>query len=249
MKIFGNWKMYLDHNEAVLLSTELTKKLAGGNKDCEVAVFPSMLSLLEVRDKLASKVSIGAQNCAWVSKGAYTGEVSAHMLASVGCQYVLVGHSERRHVFGESNELVRKKLEAVLDAGLTPVLCIGETQEDKDEEKTQYRLKKQLLKALEGLKVYDNKMIIAYEPVWAIGSGVPCLPADADDVHGWIKNEVKQYLDFDIPVLYGGSVNSENVLSYVSLDTVDGVLIGGASVKLDGFVNIIKLVNNNLITL
>lgn len=242
--IFGNWKMYLDHNESVALANTLADKIQKSN-DYEVAVFPSLLSLLEVKNILGDKGNIGAQNCTWVSKGAYTGEVSAYILASVGCEYVLVGHSERRHVFGESNDDVRKKLEAVLDAGLTPVLCIGETEEDRTADKAQYRLKRQLNKALDGLTVSADKIIFAYEPVWAIGTGNPCSPADAEDVHGFIKAEVKNYIKGEAKVIYGGSVSPDNVSSFLELDMVDGVLVGGASVKSDEFLKMLKITEKN----
>ncbi len=238
--VFANWKMYLDHKEAVSLASELSKKI---KKNDRVAIFPSLLSLLQVKEKLESKVSVGAQNCMWVSKGAYTGEVSALTLFDVGCKYVLVGHSERRHVFGETDDEIRKKLEAALDAGLIPVLCVGETQKEKNEEKTQYRIKEQLKKALEGLDVKADKIIFAYEPVWAIGTDVPCNPVDADDVQGWIKTEVKKYLNEDAVVLYGGSVHSDNVASFLDYEMIDGVLVGSDSVKCDEFLKIIEIAN------
>lgn len=208
-----------------------------------IAVFPTTLAVREVIMCLnGSGIAAGAQDTAWVPKGAYTGAVSAHMLRAAGCQYALVGHSERRYVFGEHDDDVRKKIEACLDAGLVPVVCVGETQEDLDENKREYRLKKQLMKAFEGLQINGGKVLIAYEPVWAIGGGKPCSPDEADSVHGWIKMEAKQYLGQNIPVLYGGSVNPENVVSYVARDVIDGVLVGGASAKLDSFVKLINYV-------
>ena len=141
-------------------------------------------------------------------------------------------------------ESIRKKLEASLDAGLIPVLCVGETQKDKEEGKTQYRLKEQLMEALAGLDASADKIIFAYEPVWAIGTDNPCLPADAEDIHGWIKKEVKNYLEGEAKVIYGGSVKAENVASFISRDTIDGVLVGIASTKIDSFLAIIKAVKN-----
>ncbi|OGH87939.1 MAG: triose-phosphate isomerase [Candidatus Magasanikbacteria bacterium RIFOXYA1_FULL_40_8] len=240
--LFGNWKMYLDYKESVKLASVLAKKIK--KSDNAVAVFPGSLSLVEVKKKLKDKISVGAQNCAWVPKGAYTGEISSYMFFDVGCEYVLIGHSERRHVFGETNEEIRKKLEASLDAGLIPVLCVGETQKDKEEGKTQYRLKEQLMEALAGLDASADKIIFAYEPVWAIGTDNPCLPADAEDIHGWIKKEVKNYLEGEAKVIYGGSVKAENVASFISRDTIDGVLVGIASTKIDSFLAIIKAVKN-----
>lgn len=227
--------MYLNSDESVVFAEEL-KKASLKDKNIEMAVFPTALAMLGVQKVLKkSKFHFGAQNCAWTPKGAYTGAISALMFKEAGCKYTLVGHSERRHVFGESNEDVRKKLEAVLDAGLIPVLCIGETKEDKEAGKTSYRLKKQLMEALQGLSVNGGRIIIAYEPVWAIGTNNPCNPADADDIHGFIKLELKKYIKENVVVLYGGSVSAENVASYTKLETVDGVLVGGASVKISTF--------------
>lgn len=240
--IFGNWKMYLDFEESVILAQALVEESFDKEKNT-IAVFPTTLAVREVIMCLnGSGIAAGAQDTAWVPKGAYTGAVSAHMLRAAGCQYALVGHSERRYVFGEHDDDVRKKIEACLDAGLVPVVCVGETQEDLDENKREYRLKKQLMKAFEGLQINGGKVLIAYEPVWAIGGGKPCSPDEADSVHGWIKMEAKQYLGQNIPVLYGGSVNPENVVSYVARDVIDGVLVGGASAKLDSFVKLINYV-------
>lgn len=233
--------MYLDLDE----SKTLAKAIVGENFDdtkVNVAIFPSALALSAVAEVVKdSKIAVGAQDVYWTPKGAYTGAVSALMYKTAGCKYALVGHSERRHLFGETDDDVRKKIEACLDAGLTPVVCIGETKEEKDGGKREYRLKKQIMKAFEGLKINGGDIMVAYEPVWAIGTGDACNPADADDVHGWIKTELKQYIDKDVAVLYGGSVNEKNVGDYVALETVDGVLVGGASTKKESF---IALVNN-----
>ena len=191
-----------------------------------------------------TEFAVGAQDVAWVDKGAYTGAVSAQMFADVGCNYALVGHSERRHIFGETNDDVRKKIEACLTANLIPVVCIGETEVDLQENKRDYRLKKQLLKAFENLELNGGKVVVAYEPVWAIGTGKACNPVDAESIHSWIKLELKQYFDHEIPVLYGGSVNAQNVVSYVEQEDIDGVLVGGASTKLDIFFDVIKAVEN-----
>lgn len=243
--IFANWKMYLDFDESVSLAQGLAKENFDTNK-VNLAVFPSSLALKQVMTEFAgSSFAVGPQNISWTPKGAYTGAVSALMYKDIGCRYALVGHSERRYIFGESNDDVRKKLEACLDADLIPVLCIGETEQDKKDGKTQYRLKKQLMKALEGLDLGGKELIVAYEPVWAIGTGNPCNPVDADDIQGWLKQELKQYTEAEAPVLYGGSVDAENVVSYVSLETVDGVLVGGASSKLEGFVELIRNVENH----
>lgn len=234
--------MYLDFDESNILANALTQENFD-NENLELAVFPSTLALREVKMALEnSNFEVGPQNVAWTPKGAYTGAVSAQMFADLGCKYALVGHSERRHIFGESNNDVRKKIEACLDADIIPVVCIGETAEDKEDNKRDYRLKKQLFKAFNNLELKGSKILVAYEPVWAIGTGNACNPDDADDVHGWIKTELKQYFNEDIPLLYGGSVKAENVVSYVARETIDGVLVGGASSKLESFVSLIKAV-------
>lgn len=244
--IFGNWKMYLNNDESIAFAEEL-KKQSFKNKNVEIAFFPTALSLAFVYKVLKkSGVNFGAQNCAWASKGAYTGAISALMFKEVGCKYALVGHSERRYIFGDSNEIVRKKLEAIAGAGLMPVLCIGETKEEKDANTTSDCLKKQLMTGLQGLKINDGKIIIAYEPVWAIGTNNPCHPSDANDAHEFIKQEIKKYFTEDVPVLYGGSVNANNAASYTKLAAVDGVLVGGASVKINTFMPLVKAVRNSI---
>ena len=244
--IFGNWKMYLNCDESISFAESLKKENLK-DKNTEIAFFPTALAMILVQNVLKkSGVHFGMQDCSWAPKGAYTGAISALMFKEAGCKYALVGHSERRRIFGESNADVRKKLDAVLDAGLIPVLCIGETKEDKDGNRTKYCLKKQLREGLEGLDASSDKIIIAYEPVWAIGTNNPCLPADADDVHGFIKQEVKKYLKGEAAVLYGGSVNADNAASYTKLETVDGVLAGGASVKIDKFMPLVKAVRNSI---
>jgi len=244
--IFGNWKMYLNTQQSIDLARTLAEKIEARG-DVSLAVFPNTLAFYGVAAELQkSPIATGAQNVAWTPQGAYTGATSAFMFKDAGATYALVGHSESRHIFGETNEEVRKKLEACIDEGLVPVLCIGETQEDRDAGKTQYRLKKQLMKALEGLSLNGSGLIIAYEPVWAIsksGVGEPCLPPDAEDVQGWIKGEIKNYLSQEIPVIYGGSVKADNVADYMHQKSVDGVLVGNASTKADSFISLIQNIN------
>ncbi|MBT4120636.1 MAG: triose-phosphate isomerase [Candidatus Magasanikbacteria bacterium] len=240
--VFGNWKMYLDFDESNILINGLLQEKFDSEK-VGLAVFPSTLALREVTMSAKdTEFAVGAQNVAWVPKGAYTGAVSAQMFSDVGCHYALVGHSERRHVFGETNDDVRKKIEACLETNLIPVVCIGETEDDLEAGKREYRLKKQLMKAFENLELNGGKVVVAYEPVWAIGTGKACDPATAQEVHAFLKTELKQYFDADITVLYGGSVKAENVVSYVALGAIDGVLVGGASARLDSFTELIRAV-------
>ena len=238
--IFANWKMYLTLEESMRLTREL---VAGYSQTSTVtaALFPTALATSSVTALCrGSAFAVGAQTCAWTPTGAYTGAISAHFFASAGCTYALVGHSERRHIFGETDSDVRRKIEACLDAGLTPVVCIGETKEEKDAGKREYRLKKQLLTAFDNLDLTGKDIMIAYEPVWAIGTGEACVPLDADDVHGWIRQELTQYTSAAIPILYGGSVDASNAKSFLELDTIDGVLVGSGSIKSDSFFSILK---------
>lgn len=232
--LYANWKMYLNAAESIELAEGIKKipSVLG----YQMIVFPSALAFTAVYGVLKdSDIKIGAQNVAWVPKGAYTGAVSALLFKEAGASHALVGHSERRHIFGERSEAVRKKAEACIDAELIPVICIGETQEDKEEDKRMYRLKKQLKTSCEGLPESEKGYMVAYEPVWAVGTGNPCSPADAEDVIGWIKLELKNYTQKDVPVMYGGSVTPDNVCSYCSLESVDGVLVGSATAKLESF--------------
>lgn len=242
--IFANWKMYIDYEESVELINKLKQETFDIEK-VEIGIFPNTIAFSDiVKITSGTDYVVGAQNVAWVPAGAYTGAVSAYMFKQVGAKYALVGHSERRYIFGETNEDVRKKVKACLDVGLIPVLCIGETKEDLELGKREYRLKKQIMKVFEGLNLSDEQnIIIAYEPVWAVsrgGIGQSCGPIDADDVHSWIKNELREYTDRNIPIIYGGSVNSDTVETYISRGTIDGVLVGNASTKYESFVSLIK---------
>ena len=239
--LFANWKMYLDYDESVELAKILSEKSFSDN--IKMVVFPSALSLYSVKQSLTD-VKVGAQNIYWVDKGGYTGEVSADMYKKVGCEYALVGHSERRHQFGESDENVRQKMEAVLEADLNPVLCVGETKEERDAGKTEQIVENQLRIAFKNLFLSkDQELIIAYEPVWAIGSGVTCSLFDCEKMHSKIREIVKELLDMEPVVLYGGSVRAENVSEYVDSEQVDGVLVGGASSKADSWLEIVDKVN------
>lgn len=239
--LFGNWKMYLDYKQSVELANSLVQENFE-NENVELAVFPTALAMKDVTDILQGHFQTGSQDAGHPSKGAYTGMISAEMYKEIGCEYALAGHSERRHLFGETNKDVRAKVESYLDAGLKPVICIGETKKDRDSDKTRYRLAKQIMRAFEGLSFDEGQVLVAYEPVWAIGTGNACLPADATDRIDFIKSEIAKYSQNFVPVLYGGSVDEDNVLSYFSLGSIDGALIGSASTKISSFGNIIKSV-------
>lgn len=241
--LFGNWKMYLDYAQSLTLAKHVGK-VKFNKKKVAVTVFPTFLAIPDaVKVLKKTNVKVGAQNVSWTPQGAYTGAVSAYLVKRAGVSYAIVGHSERRYIFGEHDEDVRKKVEACLATGVTPVVCVGETKEDLDNDKRQYRLKKQLHHIFDDLKTGSGKVIVAYEPVWAIGTGNPCDAATADDVIGWIKQEIKQYTSATIPVLYGGSVDASNVVSYLSRDVIDGFLVGGASTNIRSYTQLLRAVD------
>ena len=242
--LFANWKMYLDLAESVNLATALKKEEAGFADKVKMVLFPSALAMNEVAKVMRGAVTaVGAQNVHWVDKGGYTGEVSAPMCAAAGSQYALVGHSERRHLFHETNHEVRQKIEAVLGAGLTPVLCAGEKTEERDAGKTLEAVEIQLRAAFDGLTwPAGRELIVAYEPVWAIGTGNACDPAEAEKAHKYINDLMGELMPGIIPVLlYGGSVRPNNVADYLRQEHVQGVLVGGASAKLESWVEIVKV--------
>lgn len=240
--IFGNWKMYLNVAQSRSLAAALQYEDIPSSLEC--VVFPTLLSFCEVEKVLSqnSTIGVGVQNIVPVPAGAYTGAVSALFAHEAGAQYALVGHSERRYIFGEGDTDVLKQVKACEDVGITPVICIGETKADLDEGKKSYRLKKQLHTFLSE-KDFSLPCIIAYEPVWAISSNKgseACLPADADDVIGWIKQEIKNFTDSEIPVLYGGSVDETNALEFLTIPSGDGILIGSASTHISSFSSILQ---------
>lgn len=235
--IFGNWKMYLDYTESVALAENIKDIQLPEDSVC--AVFPNTLAYVGVSEILKDTgIRLGAQNVSWVPRGAYTGATSTELFQSVGASYALVGHSERRYIFGETDEAARKKLEACLDAKITPVVCIGETKEDRADQKTEYRVKKQIMKLFEGITT-NEQIIVAYEPVWAIGTGEACEPDEATRMITLIKDEIKVYFSGAVPVLYGGSVDEKNAAEYLSYGMIDGVLVGSASTDAVRFSKII----------
>lgn len=241
--LFANWKMYLDYNESNILANGLADAAKNFSEQVKMAVFPSALSLYPVSQVFQDVgIGFGPQNVYWVDKGGYTGEISAAMYKDVGCEYALVGHSERRHQFGETNHDVRQKMEAILAVGLTPVLCVGETAKEREEGKTEEVVEIQLRAALEGLEFpADKELIIAYEPVWAIGTGLACDPMEAERMHEVIKKMVGGLIAVqNFVILYGGSVRPENVNEYLKQENIHGVLVGGASAKLESWLDVVK---------
>ncbi|MCX6782003.1 MAG: triose-phosphate isomerase [Candidatus Magasanikbacteria bacterium] len=236
--LFANWKMYLGYDESNILANALIGEVRKMPPAINIALFPSALSLYSIALNLKeTDIAVGAQNAYWLDKGGYTGEVSVGMFKEVGCRYVLIGHSERRHVFHETNLEVRKKVEAAFAEKIMPVVCVGETKEERNAGKTEEVVEVQLRAAFEDLNLpSDTRFIIAYEPVWAIGTGDACDPKEAERIHKEIAKITKSLLsDVNFSILYGGSVRAENVADYLAGSHTDGVLIGNASAKLDTF--------------
>ena len=244
--IAGNWKMNNDLKESEKLIVELNNLLQNEKPNCDVIVCPPYTSLSEAYKLLkGSQIKLGAQNMHFEENGAFTGEVSALMLKSVGCEYVILGHSERRHIFGESNEMINKKIKKALSAGLKPIFCVGELLEERERGTTNDVVKKQILKGLAEISADEMKyIIVAYEPVWAIGTGKTASPAQAQEVHEFIRDlvEITYSLEVanDLVIQYGGSVKPDNAKELISQKDIDGALVGGACLKADSFMGIIK---------
>ena len=244
--IAGNWKMNNDLKESEKLIVELNNLLQNEKPNCDVIVCPPYTSLSEAYKLLkGSQIKLGAQNMHFEENGAFTGEVSALMLKSVGCEYVILGHSERRHIFGESNEMINKKIKKALSAGLKPIFCVGELLEERERGTTNDVVKKQILKGLAEISADEMKnIIVAYEPVWAIGTGKTASPAQAQEVHEFIRDlvEITYSLEVanDLVIQYGGSVKPDNAKELILQKDIDGALVGGACLKADSFMGIIK---------
>ncbi len=243
--IAGNWKMNKTVGEAVDLVRGLKAALTGV-KDVEVAVAPPFTALYAVWKELeGSSIRLAAQNLYWEEKGAFTGEVSPLMLKEVGCQYVIIGHSERRQFFGETDETVNRRVKATLLQGLKVIFCIGETLNEREEGKTFSVIERQVEDGLKGFgeKEIEN-MVIAYEPVWAIGTGKTATPEQAEEVHRFIRGKLEKLYSREVSdkirIQYGGSVTPENVKGLMSQGNIDGALVGGASLKAESFSKIVR---------
>jgi triosephosphate isomerase len=243
--IGGNWKMYLDRDGAVELARRLVKGVQGV-RGRDILISPGFPLLSDVSEALrGSSLLLGAQNMYFEKEGAFTGEVSASMIASCGCSHVLLGHSERRHIFHEGNELIRKKMAAALEAGLAPVLCVGELLEERESGKTEAVVEEQVSSEMSGVAAEDlDRIVIAYEPVWAIGTGKTATPEDADSVHAFIREKISglygRSAAESLRIIYGGSVKPENIDGLMAKENIDGALVGGASLKADSFLRIVK---------
>lgn len=246
--IAGNWKMNNDLNESISLVSEI-KLLLTQKDNVEVIVCPPFTSLETVSALLkGSPIKLGAQNMYYEDSGAFTGEISAKMLKSVGCEYVILGHSERRTIFLESDEIINKKIKKAIAEKLKVIFCIGETLEEREKGITNSVLDSQLAKGLSGLTAEDMKnIIVAYEPVWAIGTGKTASPAQAEEAHKFIREKIaKIFSDSvaeDIIIQYGGSVKPDNSKELMSQKNINGALVGGACLKAKSFIEIINSVN------
>ena len=244
--IAGNWKMHKTRGEAAALAGAVREGLGEAPLAADVVLVPPYTALEAVRSVIAGgRLSLGAQDVFWEGSGAWTGEVSTAMLLDAGVTYVLVGHSERRLHFGETNETTRRRLAAALAAGLTPILCVGETQTEREIGATFDIVERQVLDALNGRSVEDaRRTVLAYEPVWAIGTGRNATPYDANAVHKHIRQVIKQKFgdgvsDF-VRIQYGGSVKPDNIEEFLAQSDIDGALVGGASLDAEGFLRIAR---------
>ena len=246
--IAGNWKMNMTPSEARAFITELIPMVMGMNKCDIVLCVPFVDIAVAIEAARGTNIHIGAENVHFAESGAYTGEVSAKMLTEIGCEYVIVGHSERRQYFGETDETVNKRTKAALAAGLKVILCLGEVKDERLSGITDEVVAMQTKLGLAGVSAAELKnVIIAYEPVWAIGTGLTATPEEADETCGVIRKVIaKLYGDAaaeDITIQYGGSMNEKNARELLSKENVDGGLIGGASLKTDKFTAIVKAAN------
>src|ERR1700761_4868365 len=249
--VAGNWKMNLDYNEGLSLFSEITNmvkdEITGQQEAVVCSPFIHLHSLVQLA-KGYNKVSVGAQNAHQAESGAYTGEISAKMIKSVGAQYVILGHSERRQYFGETNDLLAKKTDTALANDLKPIFCIGETLQEREANKHFDIIKTQLAEGVFHLSADQfSKVVIAYEPVWAIGTGVTATSAQAQEIHIFIRKEIAAKYGQDVAdnttILYGGICNPKNASELFGQSDIDGGLIGGASLKSRDFVDVVKAFN------
>ena len=250
--IVGNWKMNPSSLAEAKRLFNSIKKGIKKNKNTDIVICPPFPYLSSLGAFTFAKgfggLRFGSQDCFWEEKGAFTGEVSPLMLKSLGCKYVIIGHSERRNYFGETDEIINKKIKAALKAKLSPIFCVGESWEEREKGETQQVLKSQIEKGLQGVKKNDiRNLVLAYEPVWAVGTGKACSPSEAQTMGLYSKKIIARLfsplLAKKIPVIYGGSVNSQNARDYLMGVGIDGLLPGAASLNAREFVAIVKSVS------
>lgn len=243
--IAGNWKLNKTPREAILLVDELKRELVDV-AGVDIVVCPPFVDLVDVSDALIDhNIAVGAQNVFWEDAGAFTGEISAPMLKDLSVAFVIIGHSERRQYFNETNETVNKRLRAALKHGLTPIVCVGENLSERESNKTFDVIKDHCEGSLKGLTIEEaNKIVLAYEPVWAIGTGKTATPQQAQEVHVFIRGLLGKMFDLDtansVRIQYGGSVTPDNIVALMAQADIDGALVGGASLKAPSFAAIVK---------
>jgi len=245
--IAGNWKMNLDLDEAVSLVNTIADSISD-LPGVDVLVAPPFTTISAVKKAIGhAKILLGAQNMHWEMSGAFTGEVSGRMLREIGCTHIILGHSERRMLFSETNEMIDLKMKSAVVLGLIPILCIGETIEQREAGQTFEVIEDQLAASLKNFRVNKDMpatTVLAYEPVWAIGTGLTATPEQAQEIHyfirKWIENNFNAELAQQIRILYGGSVKPDNVKDLMAEADIDGALVGGASLKADSFVQLIR---------
>ncbi len=242
--IVANWKMNKSLKDAEQYGQELLPLLAGYT-GVDAVVCPPFTSL-SVMSRIfsASDIKLGAQNLFWEIKGAYTGEISPAMLVDAGCTYVILGHSERRQIMGENDTIINRKVRAALDVGLIPILCVGETLQERENNRAREVVKDQLTRDLKNINFAPQGLVIAYEPVWAIGTGVNASSDDAQEMIGFIRSYLARLYNRELAgsvrILYGGSVKEENIAEFMDEIDVDGALVGGASLQASSFAGIVR---------
>jgi triosephosphate isomerase len=240
--IIANWKMNKTNKEAISFIIELKNRVRY-IRNVDIVICPPFTILSDISKELKnSNIYVGGQNMFYEEKGAFTGEISPLMLKAVSCKYVILGHSERRYYFNETDDLINKKIKSALKHDLIPILCVGENLEQRKNNETKMTIKKQLNKCLEGLKQNDIlEIVVAYEPVWAIGTGNNASPEQAEEIHLFIKGLLKkEYNIGKTRIIYGGSVNHMNIKELMSIPDIDGCLVGGASLNVSSFFKIIN---------
>jgi triosephosphate isomerase (TIM) len=248
--VVGNWKMNGTLSQASSLAGAIVEGITQESPRAALVLAPPATALVQVQQRIAlSVIALGGQNCHWEDAGAFTGEISPVMLRDAGCTYVLVGHSERRHIFHESDEIIARKLAAAIRNNLRAILCVGETLDEREANRTKQVITRQLQIALKELKNIDiGNVEIAYEPVWAIGTGHNADPNQIAEVHGWIRDYLTSSLDRisgdGVRILYGGSVNPGNAKDLAKISEVNGLLVGGASLKPETFLPVIRCFDN-----
>ncbi|MEN6389647.1 MAG: triose-phosphate isomerase [Syntrophomonas sp.] len=242
--LVANWKMNKTCQEAAAFAEEFLPEAA--NLDgVDLVICPPFTCLLSMNRNLSgSRVALGAQNMFWTDRGAYTGEIGPSMLVDVGCRYVILGHSERRQILGETDVNINRKVKAALDADLIPILCVGETLQERDNQLALEVVKEQLSKDLKDISLEGDAIVVAYEPVWAIGTGVNANREDAREMIAFIRSHLEKMYDRELAqkvrILYGGSVNQDNIANFLAEDDIDGALVGGASLQAASFAKIAR---------